>query len=487
MDAGLDTGDGVWPLTRGLIMAVLGGTGESPAVADSILAEAEALGVDPLDYCAHRLGLGDVKVYERAAHWARFAFWSVVPDPPRDMVVDRVDGLADVRTVSRQVYDRRVAFCAPRFEELLRLAAARLGNEGLARRLCIVPPRAIRAALQHGCARQLMEEASQRLTRRWPQASANVDLSRPARVAFVILFFLAVFAVAIAPMLLSAVLLPAVALLVLLPAILRLAVAFLPRPVSEPVPMLEDAELPVYTVLIPLRDEAGMVPQLCDAMRALHYPPEKLDIKFVVEEASPDTVAAVRGQLHDPRFELVVVPDGPPRTKPKALNFALPLARGAHLVVYDAEDIPDRNQLRLAASRFAADPGIDCLQAELVTDNAEENWITALFAAEYAGLFGLMLPFLGHHRLPMPLGGTSNHFRTAALRELGHWDAYNVTEDADLGVRLARLRYNTGTLRSETSEEAPISLDAWMRQRTRWIKGWMRLSTTFGTLAQSTS
>src|SRR5690606_27988663 len=118
---------------------------------------------------------------------------------------------------------------------------------------------------------------------------ANVDLSRPARVAFVLLFFLAVFAVAIAPMLLSAVLLPAVALLVLLPAILRLAVAFLPRPVSEPVPMLEDAELPVYTVLIPLRDEAGMVPQLCDAMRALHYPPEKLDIKFVVEEASPDT------------------------------------------------------------------------------------------------------------------------------------------------------------------------------------------------------
>jgi cellulose synthase/poly-beta-1,6-N-acetylglucosamine synthase-like glycosyltransferase len=182
----------------------------------------------------------------------------------------------------------------------------------------------------------------------------------------------------------------------------------------------------------------------------------------VVESKSADTVAAVRAILGDPRFDLVLIPDEKPHTKPKAINYAMPLVRGECVVVFDAE------------SCFAADPGLDCIQAELVIDNAEENWITAMFAAEYAGQFRLMLPWLARHHFPVPLGGTSNHFRTAALRELGHWDAYNVTEDADLGVRLSRLRYRTGMLNSETSEEAPITLRAWMAQRTRWIKGWMQ-------------
>lgn len=467
--------DGARAIARGLIMAVLGGARESPAVADHVLHEAEALGVDPLDYCAHRLGLGDAKVFERAAHWAGLVFWETVPQSLCSNVsLQRLDRMAEVTALPGAASDRDFTFFAPRFDELLLLAEARARDPAIAQWLCIVPPRAIRTELARACADDLMVEARHRLTRRWPYASANIELSRAARMVFVGFFGLTTVAMAVAPMLLSALLLPFVAVLVLVPALLRLAAALLPQGQVEPVPLLCDADLPVYTILIPLRDEAGMVPQLGRAMRALDYPPEKLDIKFVVEATSPETIAAVDRLLDDPRFQLVVVPDGAPRTKPKALNFALPLARGAHLVVYDAEDIPDRDQLRLAASQFAAHPGFDCLQAELVAENAEENWITALFAAEYAGLFGLMLPFLGRHRLPMPLGGTSNHFRTAALRELGHWDAFNVTEDADLGVRLARLRYNTGTLRSVTSEEAPISLDAWMRQRTRWIKGWMQ-------------
>ncbi|MBK8082357.1 MAG: glycosyltransferase [Devosia sp.] len=217
-----------------------------------------------------------------------------------------------------------------------------------------------------------------------------------------------------------------------------------------------------------------MVDQLVAAMRALDYPAEKLDIKFIVESRSPETLEAVRRHLGDPRFELVVVPEALPATKPKALNYALPLARGEHLVIYDAEDIPDPGQLRHAASRFAAQPEIDCLQAELVIDNAGENALTALFAGEYAGQFGLMLPLLARLKLPMPLGGTSNHFRVAALREVGGWDAFNVTEDADLGVRLSRLRYRTATMASRTREEAPVTLESWMRQRTRWVKGWMQ-------------
>ena len=184
-------------------------------------------------------------------------------------------------------------------------------------------------------------------------------------------------------------------------------------------PLLEDNELPVYSVLLPLRDEAAMVGQLSRAVRALDYPPEKLDIRFVVEARSIATVAAAVAELWDPRFELVVVPDANPRTKPKALNYALPLVQGTHLVVYDAEDIPDPGQLRLAASTFAARPDLACLQAELTIDNARESLIAALFAGEYAGQFGLMLPLLARLGFPMPLGGTSNHFRLSALRRVG--------------------------------------------------------------------
>jgi cellulose synthase/poly-beta-1,6-N-acetylglucosamine synthase-like glycosyltransferase len=197
-------------------------------------------------------------------------------------------------------------------------------------------------------------------------------------------------------------------------------------------------------------------------------------LRFLVETRSPETVAAAAAELDDPRFELVLVPDALPRTKPKALNYALPFVTGAHVVVYDAEDIPDPGQLRLAASTFARRPDIDCLQAELVVDNADETWLTALFAGEYAGQFGLMLPLLARLGLPMPLGGTSNHFRVATLRRIGGWDPFNVTEDADLGVRLARLRLKTETFDSRTAEEAPITLGAWLKQRTRWMKGWMQ-------------
>ena len=460
---------------RGAILAVLNLPEHKHRIADKVLARAQAMGVDPLDYCAHTLGLGDAAVLERAAHWAGLAFSAVVPrGVPGERRVKRLDHLAAVRTLRTTLYQRDITFVAPQLRELLRLAQARQTDPALARRLCIVPARAIRAQLMRLYADELLVEARQRLTRRWPYASANVDLTIAIRISFVVLLVLSIATMAIAPFYLSALLLPLVATLLLVPAAIRVAAAFAPAPPPPSVPLLTDAELPVYSILIPLRDEAALVPLLRRAMLALDYPGEKLNIIFVVEEKSAETIAAVESILGDPRFELIRIPDARPHTKPKALNYALPMARGEHLVVYDAEDIPDPRQLRLAASQFAADPGLDCIQAELVIDNAEENWITALFAAEYAGLFGLLLPLLGELKLPMPLGGTSNHFRTSALRELGHWDAYNVTEDADLGVRLSRLRYRTGILCSETYEEAPIRFGAWMVQRTRWIKGWMQ-------------
>jgi len=456
-----------------LVVAALEEYCRSQDDAVAILAAAASLGVDPLDYCMHRFGVPAHVVMERAAHWAGLAFSRIIPktaDVPPDAV--RLDALAQIRSVREMLYDRQVTYFAPKFEELVRLRPIVAKDVQLRRRLCVVPGATIRASLAAGHSESLMDAARQRLARRWPYASANLDLGRVTRWLFVLAGLVLVLLVGLAPV--FDLLLPVTGLLLVVPAIFRIVAVLGKFDVPFRAPPLADADLPVYSVLIPLRNEAHMVPLLRRAMTAIDYPPEKLDIKFVVESSSVQTVGAVTDLLDDARFELVRVPDGRPHTKPKALNYALPFVRGEHVVVYDAEDIPDPDQLRLAAAGFAADPGVDCLQAELLVDNARENLLTGLFTGEYASQFGVLLPAFARWRLPMPLGGTSNHFRVRALREMGGWDAFNVTEDADLGVRLARLRYRTGMLASQTYEEAPVTLDGWMRQRTRWMKGWMQ-------------
>jgi cellulose synthase/poly-beta-1,6-N-acetylglucosamine synthase-like glycosyltransferase len=155
------------------------------------------------------------------------------------------------------------------------------------------------------------------------------------------------------------------------------------------------------------------------------------------------------------RYEIVVAPPGPPQTKPRALNIALASARGELIVVYDAEDIPAPDQLRLAAARFAADKSVDCLQARLAIRNGGESWLASQFAIEYATLFDFINPGLCALDLPIALGGSSNHFRVRSLIDVGAWDEWNVTEDADLGIRLARFGYRVRALDSDTSEEAP--------------------------------
>lgn len=180
-----------------------------------------------------------------------------------------------------------------------------------------------------------------------------------------------------------------------------------------------------------------------------------------------------------PHVTVTIVPPGPPRTKPRALNLALLEARGALFTIFDAEDIPDPQQLRMAATRFLRAPDdLACLQARLVIDHADEGLLPALFALEYAGLFEVLNPGLLRSGLPIMLGGTSNHFRTQALRAIGGWDAWNVTEDADLGLRLARAGYRMGDLPSSTREEAPLTLRVWLKQRSRWIKGYMQTLVT---------
>jgi glycosyltransferase XagB len=238
--------------------------------------------------------------------------------------------------------------------------------------------------------------------------------------------------------------------------------------------ILSDDELPTYTVIAPVYREAGVVRQLVNGFDALDYPKSKLDIKLMVERGDRETLSRLLALDLPARYEVVVAPPGQPTTKPRALNLALAEARGDLLVVYDAEDIPAPGQLRRAASRFAAEPDFDCLQARLTVRNTEDSWLSRLFSLEYAVLFDLINPGLCALGLPIALGGTSNHFRVPALVDVGGWDEWNVTEDADLGVRLARYGYKVGALDSDTSEEAPNELKNWFRQRVRWQKGWMQ-------------
>jgi cellulose synthase/poly-beta-1,6-N-acetylglucosamine synthase-like glycosyltransferase len=233
--------------------------------------------------------------------------------------------------------------------------------------------------------------------------------------------------------------------------------------------------LPLYTILVPLYREAHVVPRLIRALGALDYPPDKLDIKLIVE-ADDETTAAIADLLDGQGpFEVVRVPPSLPRTKPKATNFALRFARGEFLVIYDAEDRPEPDQLRKALAKFRQLPReTACLQARLNFYNANENWLTRMFALDYALWFDVLLPGLDRIGVPMPLGGTSNHFRTHVLRAAGAWDPFNVTEDADLGIRFAQLGYRVSMLDSTTFEEAPTKLGVWIRQRTRWLKGYMQ-------------
>jgi cellulose synthase/poly-beta-1,6-N-acetylglucosamine synthase-like glycosyltransferase len=236
-----------------------------------------------------------------------------------------------------------------------------------------------------------------------------------------------------------------------------------------------EGELPTYTIVVALYREATTLYDLVGALQAIDYPPEKLDIKLVLEADDRATrLAADLMELQRP-FEIVLVAPSGPRTKPKALNTALPFARGEFVVIYDAEDHPEPDQLRRALAAFrAGGQRLACVQARLTIDNTDDSALTRVFTAEYAGLFDALLPGLAALRLPIPLGGSSNHFRTHVLRALGGWDPYNVAEDADLGMRLARLGYGADVIASSTFEEAPAQLKPWLRQRTRWFKGWMQ-------------
>ncbi len=271
-----------------------------------------------------------------------------------------------------------------------------------------------------------------------------------------------------------------------------------PKPID--LNMMDNRELPRYTILVPTYKEGKSIRSILNALNNLDYPRGKLDIKLLLEEGDKETVKAVESydDLMGPEYSVLILPQGLPRTKPRALNAGLMEARGEFLTIYDAEDVPAYNQLKKAVwvFRHSGDDMV-ALQCKLNFYNPHENILSCWFAAEYTTWFDFVLPGLHMLNMPIPLGGTSNHFKTHMLRELGGWDPYNVTEDADLGLRISRSggrismiesttwgessasrtsgnRYGVGMMDSFTLEESNTDLNNWIGQRSRWVKGFIQ-------------
>jgi cellulose synthase/poly-beta-1,6-N-acetylglucosamine synthase-like glycosyltransferase len=237
---------------------------------------------------------------------------------------------------------------------------------------------------------------------------------------------------------------------------------------------IPDSKLPIYTVLVPAYQEPEVIERLLASLAELEYPRHKLDIKLLLEQDDAETFRAAVAAAPGPHVEIIRVPPSEPRTKPKACVIGLARARGQYVTIYDAEDRPEPLQLRRAIAAFRRRKDLACLQAKLSYHNADQNLITRWFTVEYAMWFGQFLPGLVRQGVPVPLGGTSNHFRRRILEKVGGWDPWNVTEDADLGVRIHRAGHRTGILDSITFEEANSDFVNWVKQRSRWYKGYLQ-------------
>ena len=244
---------------------------------------------------------------------------------------------------------------------------------------------------------------------------------------------------------------------------------------QEELQALDDRDLPVYTILVPVYKEAEVLPELLGALKNLDYPTTKLDIQILMEQDDQGTINAFNNWNPPSHFHGIVVPYGEPKTKPKACNYGLIHARGDYIVIFDAEDIPQPDQLKKIIVAFSKSaPQVACIQSKLNYYNSNQNMLTRWFTVEYSMWFDLFLPGLSATSAPIPLGGTSNHFKKDVLVEIGAWDPFNVTEDADLGVRLFKRGYKTAIVESTTFEEANSQVRNWIRQRSRWIKGYIQ-------------
>jgi len=404
-----------------------------------------------------------------AQHWAvgLVDFSKSLPDPALISLCDPLICLQQSWVPWRKLGQTTVIVCAypDDFAALRPSIEAIFGPIVLA----VAPPCEIETAL--------MARAGAGLARRAETRVAPADSCRSYQTRPLIKFMLGL----CLALLLSAYLLPNVTILALMGLTLILAyaqtllkvLAILPRKraVAAPTP---NQDLPMISIMVALYKESRIVARLIRRLDQLDYPRDKLEVIFLIENNDADTARALAGLKLPLWLRILSVPMGTIRTKPRALNYGLDHCRGSIIGVYDAEDAPAIDQLRIIANRFAdADDRLACLQGQLDYYNPTSNWLARCFTIEYAAWWRVILPGIERLGLALPLGGTTLFFRRAALVDLGAWDAHNVTEDADLGIRIARRGYRTELIASVTQEEANCRTLPWIKQRSRWIKGFM--------------
>ncbi len=368
---------------------------------------------------------------------------------------------------------------SPDLNQIEALTAFRVRHPVFARNLCFVPPRILRRRMLRASEQQMTRLAVDRLFVARPDFSARRTGALWQGVVpglSLLLFPYGLWkypgATLLALHLLAAIFFLSCIVLRLL-AVSKAGMRYPARYALQPAD-----QMPVYSVVVALYREANVVGDLIVALSKLRWPRSRLEIKLVCEADDNETIEAILAHRLSSIVEIIAVPPGLPRTKPKAITYALPAVTGDFVVLYDAEDRPHPDQLLEAWHRFRSSDGkLACLQAPLVVSNWRTNFLTRMFAFEYAALFRGLLPWLAHKNLFFPLGGTSNHFRRSILEPAGAWDPFNVTEDADLALRLTRLGYRSGLIDCPTLEDAPDDLGVWFKQRTRWMKGWMQCLT----------
>lgn len=328
----------------------------------------------------------------------------------------------------------------------------------------------------------IADQAANELWNRNPVLSARTVASRGQKVGLVILLIVFVIALVLWPAATVIALIAITSLVFLAGTAFKFFISLrgarfdlVERVSDSEVDALDDDELPRYTVLVPVFKEANIVAQLVKNLGDIDWPANRLEVFVLIEESDDETRAAFEASSPPDHFQIITIPAGHPQTKPRACNVGLFFATGDYLVIFDAEDTPEPDQLKKAYISFQrGGEKTVCVQAALNYFNASENVLTRMFSLEYGYWFDYMLSGLDSLDLPIPLGGTSNHFRTEALKSLGGWDPYNVTEDADLGIRASALGYRVGVVNSATMEEANKSIPNFIRQRSRWIKGYMQ-------------
>ncbi|WP_375295545.1 MULTISPECIES: glycosyltransferase family 2 protein [Paenibacillus] len=329
---------------------------------------------------------------------------------------------------------------------------------------------------------ELLHESTQKLVVEQPQNSAHITFTRPQLGVVGIMLFLLLVSLGLDWFHTLIVANVAVQLFYFLMTLFKFLIVMYGtrdfaqiRFTKEEIDAIDERKLPVYTILVPMYKESQVIPHLLDNIEQIDYPKAKLDVRLLIEQDDIEAQEILQSMNLPAYYTTIVVPHSLPKTKPKACNYGLIRARGEYVVIYDAEDRPDPDQLKKVHAAFLRSPDhCVCIQAKLNYFNSEQNLLTRWFTHEYSMWFELLLPGVMQLDIPIPLGGTSNHFKMSALKEINAWDPYNVTEDADLGIRLYKAGYSTAIVDSRTWEEANSRVGNWIRQRSRWIKGYMQ-------------